>query len=61
MKNDPYFSKLSCVSIDGSMSMSEKRKALESDIIVSTTMSMGVGIDIQNLGSIVIETKKSII
>ena len=53
MKNDPYFSKLSCVSIDGSMSMSEKRKALESDIIVSTTMSMGTGIDIQNLGSIV--------
>lgn len=53
MKNDPYFSKLSCVSIDGSMSMSEKRKALESDIIVSTTMSIGTGVDIQNLGSIV--------
>ena len=53
MKKDPYFKNLSVVSVDGSMSISEKRKNLENDIIVSTSMSMGTGVDVQNLGSIV--------
>jgi superfamily II DNA or RNA helicase len=53
MKNDPYFCKFRVAGVDGSLSVSKKREALDSDIIISTTMSMGVGVDIDNLGSVV--------
>lgn len=53
IKQDPYFSKFSCVKVDGSLSIAKKRDALENDIILSTTMSMGCGVDVSNLGAVI--------
>lgn len=53
IKRDPYFKDVDVVMVDGSMSISEKRKALESDLILSTTASMGTGVDVMNLGAVV--------
>lgn len=46
---DPYFNKYSYGKIDGSMSVHDRNQTLESDIIVSTSMSMGTGMDVSNL------------
>jgi superfamily II DNA or RNA helicase len=59
MKKDPYFSKFSISCVDGKMKQSEKMAALESDIIMSTTMSMGTGVDVSNLGAVVNFDQKS--
>lgn len=53
LQNDPYFNKYSIGDVDGSMNISEKRKALENDIILSTSMSMGVGVDVSDLASVI--------
>lgn len=53
MKKDPYFHVFTVVGVDGSMSISDKRQALESDIIISTSMSMGVGVDIADLAAVI--------
>lgn len=49
MDHDPYFKKLTVAGIDGSMNMTAKQEALEADIILSTSMSVGTGVDIKDL------------
>ena len=53
MKKDPYFSKYKYAIVNGSLSLSERREAMESDIILSTSLSMGTGVDVSNLGAVV--------
>ena len=53
MEKDPYFKQFKIAGVDGGMSISEKRAALESDIIISTSMSMGTGVDISDLAAVV--------
>ena len=55
MEADPFFSKYSFGSVDGSMPLSQKREILDRDIILSTLQSIGTGVDIPGL-SIVINT-----
>ena len=59
MRRDSYFSDVSIATIDGSMSLSEKTKALEKDLILSTTASMGTGVDVSNLGAVINFDQKS--
>lgn len=59
MKKDPYFDQFSIASVDGSMPLSVRQEALEKDIILSTTMSMGTGVDVSNLGAVVNFDQKS--
>ena len=53
MGQDQYFSKYKFAGVDGSMSLSERRNAMESDFILSTSLSMGTGVDVQNLAAVV--------
>lgn len=53
MKRDPYFSKYTFSKIDGSMPLMERRNAMESDFILSTSLSMGTGVDVSNLAAVV--------
>ena len=53
IEKDSFFNKLTCAGVDGSMSLSDKREALECDIIISTSMSMGVGVDISDLSTVI--------
>jgi hypothetical protein len=53
MKKDPFFSRYTVAGIDGSMPLSKRREAMESDFILSTSLSMGTGVDVQNLGVVV--------
>ena len=54
MMKDPYFDKYNIVKIDGSMPLRVKRAALDDgDIILSTTLSVGTGVDIKNLACVV--------
>lgn len=54
LQNDSYFKGLNIVMVDGSISISEKRDRLENgDIILSTTQSMGTGVDVQNLVAVI--------
>lgn len=53
MKKDPYFSRYTVSGIDGSMPLAKRREAMESDFILSTSLSMGTGVDVQNLGAVV--------
>lgn len=51
MDNDPWFKQFSYSGVDGSMPISVKNQAMESDIILSTSLSMGTGVDVKNLGA----------
>lgn len=54
LRNESYFKGLNIVGVDGSLSIAEKRARLENgDIILSTTQSMGTGVDVQNLIAVV--------
>ena len=53
MEKDPYFNKYSFSGVDGSMSMSTRKEAMESDFILSTSMSMGTGVDVSNLVAVI--------
>ena len=53
MKADPYFSKFTVASVDGSMPLKERQKAMEANFILSTSLSMGTGVDVSNLGVVV--------
>lgn len=53
IKNDPWFKDKSVASVDGSMPLPARQVAMEKDIILSTSMSMGTGVDIQNLAVVV--------
>jgi superfamily II DNA or RNA helicase len=59
MGRDPYFKQFDIAMVDGSMSLSEKSKALEKDLILSTTASMGTGVDVSNLGAVINFDQKS--
>lgn len=53
MKKDPYFDKYTFASVDGSMPLAVRRQAMECDFILSTSLSMGTGVDVSNLGVVV--------
>lgn len=53
VKKDPYFHNLKVGTVDGTMSLSDRKVAMESDIIISTSMSMGTGIDLQDLIAVI--------
>lgn len=53
IQNDPFFTNYSVSGVDGSMSLATRRQAMESDFILSTTLSMGTGVDVKNLGAVV--------
>lgn len=53
MKQDPYFQKYTFAGVDGSMPLSKRRDAMESNFILSTSLSMGTGVDVSNLGVVV--------
>lgn len=54
MKGDPYFKSLNVVMVDGSMPLRQKRENLDNgNIILATTQSMGVGVDVQDLIAVV--------
>lgn len=53
MKRDPYFSRKTYAYVDGSLSMKERASAMEKEIILSTTMSMGTGVDVPDLAMLI--------
>ena len=53
MAKDPWFNGKEVVGVDGSMSITKKREALEKEYILSTSMSMGVGVDIADLSCVI--------
>jgi hypothetical protein len=53
MKKDPYFDKYTYSGVDGSMSLPNRQQAMECDFILSTSMSMGTGVDVSNLASVI--------
>lgn len=54
LKADSFFKGKNIVMVDGSLHIAEKRARLEDgDIILSTTQSMGTGVDVQNLIAVV--------
>lgn len=53
MDQDPYFKQYKYAGVDGSMSLYERRQAMEADFILSTSLSMGTGVDVQNLAAVV--------
>ena len=53
MHKDPWFNGHEVVGVDGSMSIAVKREALEKEYSLSTSMSMGVGVDISDLSCVI--------
>lgn len=53
MKKDSYFKKYTFSGVNGSMPLRERREAMESDFILSTSLSMGTGVDVSNLAAVV--------
>lgn len=54
MKEDSYFKDLKISGVEGSISNKERKDALENaNIIISTSMSMGTGIDIQDMSVVI--------
>ena len=53
MKADPFFRNYTIAGVDGSMPLAKRREAMESNFILSTSLSMGTGVDVQNLGVVV--------
>lgn len=54
LSRDPWFDKFNIVTVDGSLPLPVKRRALEEgDLILTTTMSVGTGTDIKNLACVI--------
>lgn len=54
MKQDPWFNNFTFAGVNGSMSLSVRKNAIDtSNIIVSTSMSMGTGIDLKDLAVVI--------
>lgn len=53
MERDPFFKDFTFAGVDGSMPLSQRRDAMEADFILSTSMSMGTGVDVSNLAAVV--------
>lgn len=53
MKKDPWFKDYTYSGVNGSMPIAQRRQAMECDFILSTSMSMGTGVDVSNLAVVV--------
>lgn len=53
LKSDPYYRNRTIAGVDGSMPLKARYEAMESDIILATSMSMGTGVDVQNLAAVI--------
>ena len=53
MKDDPFFRDYTFSGVDGSMPLAVRRQAMESDFILSTSLSMGTGVDVKNLAAVI--------
>jgi len=53
MDKDPFFKQYTFAGVDGSMPLAQRRAAMESDFILSTSLSMGTGVDVKNLACVV--------
>lgn len=53
IENDPYFKNISYAYVDGSLKMKERSEAMSKQLILSTTMSMGTGVDIPDLAVLI--------
>lgn len=54
MKQDPYFKNIHIIGVDGRMKIVEKMAALsEGELIISTSMSMGTGIDVKGMSLLI--------
>ena len=53
MDKDPFFSQSTYSGIDGSMPLPTRRQAMECDFILSTSLSMGTGVDVSNLAAVI--------
>lgn len=53
MKADPWFNKFTFAGVNGTMPMAQRKAAMDCDIIVSTSMSMGTGVDIKDLAVVI--------
>lgn len=53
ISKDPYFSNIPYSYIDGSMSLKERAVAMDKKLILSTTMSMGTGVDVPDLAILI--------
>lgn len=53
ISKDPYFANMTYGYVDGSLSMKERQAAMEKKIILSTTMSMGTGVDVPDLAVLI--------
>ena len=54
MKQDSYFNNIHIIGVDGRMKIVEKMAALsEGELIISTSMSMGTGIDIKGMALLI--------
>ena len=53
MDQDSYFRQYSYSGVDGSMPLSMRKQAMECDFILSTSLSMGTGVDVKNLACVV--------
>lgn len=53
LKSDQYYRNRTIAGIDGSMPPKARYAAMESDIILATSMSMGTGVDVQNLAAVI--------
>ena len=53
MDKDPFFGRYTFSGVDGSMPLPVRRQAMESDFILSTSLSMGTGVDVKNLAAVI--------
>lgn len=53
MKKDPWFNNYTFSGVSGQMPLAQRREAMECDFILSTSMSMGTGVDVSNLAVVV--------
>jgi hypothetical protein len=53
MARDPFFRGSTYASIDGSMPLHVRKKAMECDYILATSLSVGTGVDIMGLAAVV--------
>ena len=53
MDNDPFFSQSTYSGIDGSMPLATRRRAMDCEYILSTSLSMGTGVDVSNLAAVI--------
>jgi superfamily II DNA or RNA helicase len=53
MDKDTFFKQYTFSGVDGSMPLAQRRAAMESDFILSTSLSMGTGVDVKNLACVV--------